>query len=125
MKPHSILLLDDDAWTADTALEMLRFQGFRAEWASSIADALQKLAAHPFDLILLDLDLGEERGESLVDEAEQNHVRLPPVLIVSGEGNEEGSAAAERIGAIGFLRKPYVVRDLLDRLANAPESRAI
>ena len=125
MKPHSILLLDDDAWTAETALEMLRFQGFRAEWASSIADALEKLAAQPFDLVLLDLDLGDERGEALIGEAEQNHVRLPPVLVVSAEASDEGSAAAERIGAIGFLRKPYVVRDLLDRLAQAPESRAI
>ena len=125
MKPHSILLLDDDAWTAETALEMLRFQGFKAEWAPSIAEALQKLAVQPFDLLLLDLDLGEERGESLIPEAEQNQVKLPPVLIVSAEASEESSAAAERIGAIGFLRKPYVVRDLLDRLAQTPGSRAI
>ena len=125
MKPHSILLLDDDAWTAETALEMLRFQGFQAEWASTIADALQKLAARSFDLILLDLDLGDERGESLIGEAEASRVKLPPVLIVSAEASDDGSAAAERIGAIGFLRKPYVVRDLLDRLAQAPDSRAI
>ena len=124
MKPHSILLLDDDAWTADTALEMLRFQGFHAEWASTISDALQKLHGQTFDLVLLDLDLGDERGESLIAEAEQNHVKLPPVLVVSAEGSEEGSAAAGRIGAIGFLRKPYVVRDLLDQLARVPERRA-
>ncbi|HEX4481005.1 MAG TPA: response regulator [Rudaea sp.] len=124
MKPHSILLLDDDAWTADTALEMLRFQGFHAEWAPTISDALQKLSAHPFDLVLLDLDLGDERGESLIAEAEQNHVELPSILIVSGESSEEGAAVTDRIGAIGFLRKPYVVRDLLDQLARMPESRA-
>ncbi len=124
MKPHSILLLDDDAWTADTALEMLRFQGFHAEWASTISNALQKLAAHAFDLVLLDLDLGEERGESLIAEAEQNHLKLPSILIVSAESSEEGAAATDRIGAIGFLRKPYVVRDLLDQLARMPAPRA-
>jgi DNA-binding response OmpR family regulator len=118
MKPHSILLLDDDAWTADTALEMLRFQGFRAEWAPTIADALQKLSAQTFDLVLLDLDLGDERGESLIAEAEQNHVKLPPVLVVSAEASEEGKAAADRMGAIGFLRKPYVVRDLLEHMSH-------
>jgi DNA-binding response OmpR family regulator len=119
MKPHSILLLDDDTWTADTALEMLRFQGFRPEWAPTIAEALQKLAAQAFDLVLLDLDLGDERGESLIAAAEENHIRLPPVLVVSGEASEEGRAAADRIGAIGFLRKPYVVRDLLEQMSHA------
>ncbi len=123
MKPDSILLLDDDAWTADTALEMLRFQGFHAEWAATLADALQKLNGRAFDLVLLDLDLGDERGESLVAEAEQNHVKLPPILVVSAEASEEGKAAAERVGAIGFLRKPYVVRDLLDQIAHIPDRR--
>ena len=113
-----------DAEIADRHAEQLRLQQLLAEEQTRVGnflaakgnleksiveagdsecavEAIQK-AAKPFDLILLDLTLGETNGVELIPQFRQKSPSTP-ILVISGLDVEE----AEGTGANGFLGKPF------------------
>ena len=100
----------------DQELYRRNLGGFALEFASSGEDGLGRLAAGPFDLVVLDHDLpGLDGGEVL--DAIREALRLDtPVIIVTGSGSEEIAADLMRRGA-----SDYIPKDVLSspRLASA------
>ena len=98
---------------------MLTLLAYRVTWASSIEEAVTALGNnHVFDVMLLDLRLGEDRGERIVEAAAQHRVCLPPVVIFSAQPDAELGLAATYTNARAVLRKPCSLagmRHALDR----------
>ena len=57
-------------------------------------------------IVLLDLQLGQQRGESLIEDLRREGTRLPPLLIFSAQPMNELRHAATMISAAGILQKP-------------------
>jgi CheY-like chemotaxis protein len=103
----AILVIDDDAPLGESIVAMLSLIGYRATWVSNLRDAVARLApAHDFSAILLDLGLGIERGEQLVERCSEHNIGLPPIVIFSAQPEAEIREAARTVHAKGFLMKP-------------------
>jgi CheY-like chemotaxis protein len=97
-----------------------RLRGARTSDAASLAAARAAVAAHPFDVVLLDVHLPDGSGlDLLTDLATSPHPR-PVVIALTGGVLPHQRAAAIDAGCDAFLDKPFLAEDLmnlLDKLA--------
>ncbi len=85
----AILFVDDHEVLARLSCEILEMQGYRAVYAYSAADALQKLEQEKFDILVTDFRM---EGMNGVELARKIHATQPeiPVIIVTGYGPVDG-----------------------------------
>ena len=75
------------------------------------ADAIQR---REHDIYLLDYRLGERTGLELLCESQQFHRRAPMILL-TGQGDQEVDMQAMKAGAADYLVKGQLNADILDR----------
>ncbi len=79
--------------------------GYRVTGAISAAQARQRLQEPPdFDLMLLDLMLGEDSGFDLLTEFRGSHPRVPVVVLSASESKDHVLRALD-LGAMGYITK--------------------
>jgi CheY-like chemotaxis protein len=118
----SVLLVDDDAPVASALSDVLSLLGCSVTWKGSRPDAAAALSQpNDFDVVLLDLQLGTERGEQLIEDARKCDVALPPVVILSAQPETELAAAAKSVDAVGVLRKPCTLAGVVQAIERAKE----
>lgn len=102
-----VLLVEDDALVARALAHVLARQAEVVEIADSVADALQRLDAIQFDMIVTDYDLGRGRstGLDLVRTIRARSLAIP-ILLLSGVLDEWLRAAATAAGVNACLAKP-------------------
>lgn len=113
---QSLLIVDDEPvirMIARTCLASAGFEISEAADEASAFEAIQKSTA-PFDLILLDLTLGETRGADLIPRF-RSQTPTTRILVISGLGAED----VEGIDADGFLGKPFTKKTLLQAVSQA------
>ena len=108
-----ILLVEDDPTVAATMVDTFALRGYQMSHVATAADALRALReTHDFDVILLDLRLGEERGETVFEKLQLLAIKYPPVIILSAQPATELQLAAKKIYAATTLQKPARVADI-------------
>lgn len=118
MNPLRLLLIDDDMIDRKAVRRALA----RAEPAWQLVEAvggeegLQLLAeGPPFDCILLDYRLPGGDGLTLLAELVSDQASAPPVIMLTGEGNEMVAVEAMKRGAADYLPKSLLTPDALFR----------
>ena len=109
------LIVDDDADSARMAAALVGAQGFSAETAYSLHDARRQLAAQQPDVVLLDLQLPDGDGITLLRESDL--VADSEVVLVTGHASLESSIQALRYGASDYLLKPLSAAQLQGTLS--------
>jgi DNA-binding NarL/FixJ family response regulator len=112
--PIKVLLIDDHAMFRHGLRLAIESQpGIKviAE-AATRAEALAVVASEPLDIILLDLDLGEDSGFDLLPEllAVDNPAQ---VILLTGLRDPEAHRRAVRLGAVGLVLKEHAVETVL------------
>jgi two-component system response regulator HydG len=113
-----ILVVDDDRDTCDTLAEALVSHGLSATTATSAADALVRLAAEDFDVVMTDVKMHGTDGLELCKQIATNRPDLP-VVVVTGFGSMETAIGAIRAGAYDFVTKPIGLDQILLTLERA------
>jgi CheY-like chemotaxis protein len=90
---------------------MLRVDGHQVTAAASGAEALERLAAEPFDLMITDLGMPGLSGWELADTVRNRYPDLP-VVLATGWGAAIDQEEAEAHGVRAVLAKPYRLADL-------------
>jgi len=112
---HQILIVEDDEAIATGLSLNLKLAGHDATIARDGDEALAAVAAHEFDLILLDINLPRRNGlEVLANLREADN--LVPVIIVSAREDEFDKVASLRLGADDYVTKPFALAELLARI---------
>ncbi len=117
MNNPSILIIDDEAQIRKLLTITLQSNDFKVYETSTSKDALNHVANHPPDLILLDLGLPDENGHEVL-----KHLRewfSNPIIIISVQSNEEDIVTALDNGASDYLIKPFRTGELLARIRSA------
>ena len=107
-----ILVVDDDIHIGDLLQEALEGEGYRVSRAYSGTEAVLALDRARPNLILLDLALPGLSGEEVLP-------RLAgiPVIVVSARADVDSKTALLLGGAADYVTKPFVLRELLARVA--------
>jgi len=115
---ESILITDDDSGCRDTIKTALEREGYLVESASGVDDALCAIHRRSFDLIVCDFRMPGKTGLELLAELHERGPQIP-VLMVSAYADDATEATITRLGAAGFLRKPFRRQELIDSVARA------
>jgi DNA-binding NtrC family response regulator len=119
-----ILLVDDEAAFREVMAERLADNGFRVEQASTGEEALARLSEFAFDILVTDLRLPGVDGRQVLDEA---LARYPEIIaiVITGFGTVREAVEVTRLGAEGFITKPFQFEELLHELNAAIEKRRL
>jgi two-component system chemotaxis response regulator CheY len=118
-----VLAVDDSASMRQMLAHVLRTAGYEVVEAVDGLDALDKLAAHSFDVVITDQNMPRLDGLGVVRalRADPRWERLPVLVLTTETGDalkQEGRAA----GATGWLGKPFDPARLVEVLARvAPQ----
>ena len=116
MSAH-ILVVDDVAKNVKLLADVLNVRGYRTSSASSGEEALQRIAADPPDLVLLDVMMPGLSGYDVCRAIRANpaHAMLPLVLVTALDPAQERAKGLEA-GADDFLSKPINQAELMARV---------
>src|SRR4029079_10544732 len=106
--PERILLVDDDPRVRDVLSRFLEREGYVTIPAVSGEEALERVASHPPDLVLLDVQLPGIDGFTVCRVLKDNEATaLIPVTILSGLQDAEARTRGIESGADDFITKPF------------------
>lgn len=117
MKPAKILVVDDE----DTLCEVLRFNlevtGYDVDVAQSAEEALTKISQTPYNLIILDVMMGETSGFTLARRLKADKdTKDIPIIFLTAKDSEDDMIAGLNIGADDYIFKPYTIRNIVARV---------
>ncbi|MFO0552590.1 MAG: sigma-54 dependent transcriptional regulator [Polyangiaceae bacterium] len=114
--PDRVLIVDDDEAFCVWAGTALRGHGFDVYERHDAATARAALDGEDFDLVLADLQLGDDDGIALSAWVKSRHPNVP-IVVVTAHGSLEIAVAALRVGAHDFILKPFDDDTLVQTLA--------
>jgi len=110
-----LLLLEDDPNLSESVSEYLNEQGYDVVCVYDASSAEDILYEQKFDLLLLDVNVPNGNGFSLLKNSRRNGNSTPAIFLTSRNAMddvEEGFAS----GADDYLRKPFALKELLLRI---------
>lgn len=113
MKP--ILVVDNDTLLAETVSQLLETNGYATTTAGSGEEAFSLLEVRRFDLVLCDIHMGAKDGFAVLAACKARHPQTK-VIICSGDVVYETVSLAFKCGAVSFLAKPFLKRELLHQV---------
>jgi DNA-binding NtrC family response regulator len=116
----TILIAEDDELTLELLGNVLRREGYDVAMVSDGREALDKLAAGHFDLVVTDIQMARASGLEILDTVTRDTPDTPVVLVTA---YADPSAAMDAIakGAADYLAKPIDVMALRTTVARALE----
>jgi len=109
-----VLVVEDEVPMRRLLKASLLSHGYRCIEAEQGTQALELVATHNPDLILLDLGLPDVDGLEIA--AELRTWTEVPIIIISARGREDDKVRALDAGADDYVTKPFSSRELLARL---------
>lgn len=122
-KIKTILCIEDDQFIGEMYVRSLQKAGYDVTWVIDGDDGLRRAREQPFDLIILDLMLPEQRGDQILEVLRPLHsqIDLVPqskILIMTNfeQDDQAKSAIIQRVD--GYLIKADITpRTLVDIIA--------
>jgi len=114
VETRRILLVEDEAQTRSVVEAYLERDGY---WVTAVGDgasALEAFGQHPYDAVVLDLNLPEVSGEDVCRRI-RDHSDVP-IIMLTAKGSEEERVAGLDLGADDYLVKPFSPRELTARV---------
>lgn len=112
-----VLVVDDESSNVDMMCAFLARKGYDLRSADGGRTALQAVAEHPPDLVLLDLSMPDMDGFQVLQRLKTDAVtRFIPVVVVTASTERAGRLRAIHLGADDFLTKPVDRAELVVRV---------
>jgi len=121
-KKIKLLIVDDEVQFLDSIAQRLELRGFEVTKASSGDEAIKAARDDKFDLALLDLKMPGIDGTELLGILKGEHRYLEAIML-TGHGSVESAVECTKLGAFGYLPKPYELDHLLEVLRDAYTAR--
>jgi two-component system response regulator MprA len=110
-----ILVVDDEAAVRDSLSRTLRFEGYEVSVAEDGLAALDQIARHEPDAVILDVMMPRLDGLETCRRVRADG-RLLPVLMLTARDTVGDRVAGLDAGADDYLIKPFALQELLARL---------
>ena len=108
-----ILVVDDEVQIQSLLTTYFSKQGFEVSGAATSAETLQAAKESPIDLVVLDIDLGQDDGMQLLATLKKTYPKAK-VIMLTGMGFVEALLReAQAKGADGYVSKSLPLDELL------------
>lgn len=118
MAIKTILCVEDDRFIGEMYVRSLRKAGYEVEWVVDGNDGLVAARNTPFDLIILDLMLPEQRGDQILDALRSEDTDLVPhskILVMTNYEQNDADRQSVMSRVDGYLIKADITpRRLLE-----------
>ena len=116
-----ILVVDDDSMNL-VRTKMILKKHYIVFLAESGEEALRKLKTEKIDLVLLDIAMPNMNGIETFERMRDDAIEIP-VIFLTASGDEDDVLDALSLGAVNYLKKPYIPQELLKRIAKGFEKK--
>ena len=115
-KNHRILVVDDEQDLCEILKFNLETEGYEVETASSAEEALT-LDLPTFDLMLLDVMMGEMSGFALARKLKaEESTKDIPIIFLTARDTENDTVTGFNLGADDYISKPFSIREVMVRV---------
>jgi len=120
----NVLIIDDEPSIRKSTAIAVDSEGHYAETAADSTVALQSLKEDSFDLVLLDLRLGDENGLDVLPRI----LEISPksaVVVFTAHASVDTAVEAMKLGALDYMEKPFTPADLRLLFAKVQKTRTL
>jgi FixJ family two-component response regulator len=110
-----VFVVDDDESIRESLESLIRSAGFRVETFASASSFLARQRPDAPSCLVLDVGLPGLSGLGLQKRMADFNIGMP-IVFITGQSDVPTSVRAMKAGAVEFLTKPFVERDLLDAI---------
>jgi two-component system, NtrC family, response regulator len=118
----TILIIDDDKQICLVLSKLTKLLGHQSCFVHTAEEALKACQVQNCDLILLDLELPDKNGLSILPDL-LRAPSSPEVIIITGTGNIKGAELAFKYGAWDFIPKPLIQDEVVLSITRALQYR--
>lgn len=112
MAVPNVLIIEDDSAIRKTMQKALKGEGYALLFAENGQQGLEMLAAHPPDLIFLDLRMPVMNGFEVLEKLSISPDDPYLVVVITGHGDDKDVARCFQQGINFFLRKPLSMAEV-------------
>lgn len=110
-----VLIVDDDPSICRLLEKVMHSNELETTVADSGLAALNLLKNHSYDMILMDITLGDMEGFDVIKKLRSQGIQTP-VMIISGRNEDYDSLYGLSLGADDYITKPFVPMEVLARV---------
>ena len=115
---RSALVIDDEVAVNNNIRKILEKKGYRVDQAISREEALEKINESSYPVIMLDLKMPGVKGLELLQSIRERRPEAM-VVIITGYASIETAVETARMGAVGYLAKPFTPDEIRGAADNA------
>lgn len=119
-----VLLVDDEQEFVNYTAKRLNTRGMQVQIAYSGISALEFIAEHPVDVVVLDLLMPGMDGFEVIREIKKARPEAQ-VIILSGHVDRNTVKKVEALGVMDYIPKPCEFLTLFDAIKNTDRHRSV
>lgn len=118
MSNERVLVVDDEKTILELGRRFLASEGFDVEIASQGMQAMKLLEQAPYEILLTDIRMPGMSGLELMKAAKSLRPELI-MVVITGHGTITTAIESLKMGAMGFILKPFTRQELVSAIHNA------
>lgn len=119
MPNPAVLIVEDDTDYLATLKILMADEPFNVTYATSGQTALETLASHHFDVVVLDINLGDINGDEILQKINKCQPATPEVVVTTAYFDHPTIINMLRMGARSYLVKPVQYDNLIQKINDA------
>lgn len=123
MPAKRILVADDEEAVRDYFGRLFPAPGYEVHGAAGGREALEKIAADGFDMMILDLVMPDMDGLEVLRRVREIRPDIP-VLVITGYPTEETTREAVARGCVDYVHKPFDTEEIRGLVCDAFDAQA-
>jgi DNA-binding NtrC family response regulator len=121
---QKLLIVEDDPSVRNTMVTVLELEGYQPEAVASTREAIERLAAEAYTIVISDIYLDERTGIDVLHAARKQNPDCA-VILMTGRGSMETVMAATEGGAFEYLAKPFEMAQMIETIRRAEKSLGV
>jgi putative nucleotidyltransferase with HDIG domain len=117
---EKVLIIDDEDFILKLTEDILAKSHYLVKTTSDGKEGLNLLKTDKFDLLLTDIQMPGINGLDIIRHVREDNKELP-IIVITGHGTLDIAIDSLRLGAQGFILKPFTPAELRNAVAEALE----
>src|SRR5262249_17855002 len=124
MPQPRLLVVEDDPGVRATIVTCLELEGYTVDAASSTREAMERLTASSYPIVISDIYIDQRTGLDVLEAARRKDPSCS-VILMTARGTMETVMAATRGGAFDYIAKPFDLDRVLETVKRAEAARGV